>query len=94
MDDAKRKAHCNICGKAFTDWDDAGNFSIERTLGFGTKHDGKRLSLHLCADCLEALIDNCAIDPTSDPNPEYSAAEAALSKAYRDSLARSVARDY
>lgn len=54
---------CNRCGKRFDIWDTQENFSINTQLGYGTKYDGDSLELYLCCDCMEKLIDECAISP-------------------------------
>lgn len=59
---AKQKA-CNMCGREFDMWDAQEDFTIERYLGYGTKYDGERLSLHLCCFCMEKIIDACEISP-------------------------------
>lgn len=57
---------CNLCGKKFDIWDKQENFTFESHLGYGTKYDGSKLSIHLCCSCMEALIDNCVISPVVD----------------------------
>ena len=57
---------CNKCGKELDLWDTQENFSIERSLGYGTKYDGDKLKIHLCCDCMEKLIDECMVSPISD----------------------------
>ena len=47
---------CNKCGKKFDFWDTQEDFSIERSLGYGTKYDGSTLELDLCCECMEKLI--------------------------------------
>lgn len=54
---------CNKCGKKFDIWDTQEDFSINTMLGYGTKYDGDSLELNLCCDCMEKLIDECAISP-------------------------------
>lgn len=62
----KRSLQCNICGKTFDVFDHAEDYHIMRRLGYGTKYDGESLCLHLCCDCMEFLIDQCAISPIVD----------------------------
>ncbi len=54
---------CNKCGKTFNEYDELAGFSLYKTLGYGTKYDGDRLELDLCCDCMEHLIDSCAVHP-------------------------------
>lgn len=57
---------CNKCGKQFDLWDFQEDFSISRTLGYGTKYDGSQLDMHLCCDCMTELIDACKISPIKE----------------------------
>ncbi len=57
---------CNKCGKKFDFWDTQEDFSIKKSLGYGTKYDGSTLELNLCCECMEKLIEECAISPISD----------------------------
>lgn len=57
------KRYCNICGKEFDEYDVQEDYSIEKKIGYGSKHDGETLSLHICVDCMDKLIDKCKIDP-------------------------------
>lgn len=61
-----KKNICNKCGKTFDFWDTQEDFSIERSLGYGTKYDGSTLELDLCCECMEKLIEECVISPISD----------------------------
>ena len=54
---------CNMCGKILDRWDEQEDFSIEKKLGYGTSYDGEELSLHLCCDCMEEIINNCHVNP-------------------------------
>ena len=54
---------CNKCGKEFDVWDTNEDFTIIRSLGYGTKYDGGFLKMHLCCDCMEKLIDACSVNP-------------------------------
>lgn len=58
-----KKIICNKCGKEFDIWDEQENFSIYRQCGYGTKHDGDKLELDLCCDCMEKLIEECEVSP-------------------------------
>lgn len=54
---------CNVCGKTLDIWDLQEDFTIRRHLGYGTKHDGDRLHIQLCCECMEKLIDQCRVSP-------------------------------
>lgn len=54
---------CNMCGKVLDIWDQQEDFSIEKQLGYGTSYDGEELSLHLCCDCMEEIINSCQVNP-------------------------------
>lgn len=58
-----RQYVCNKCGKPFDRWDMQEHFHIYGDLGYGTKHDGSKLELDLCCSCMDALIDDCEINP-------------------------------
>lgn len=60
------KKYCNICGKEFDEWDAQEAFSIEKKIGYGSKYDGETLSLHICINCMDELIDKCKIRPVYD----------------------------
>lgn len=54
---------CNKCGKEFDIWDMQENFTLTRNLGYGTTHDGETLQIHMCCECMEKLIEECAVSP-------------------------------
>lgn len=57
------KIICNLCGKEFDIWDKKEGFVIHKRCGYGTKYDGETLNLDICCDCMERLIESCAIFP-------------------------------
>lgn len=61
---------CNMCGKEFDFWDEQENFCFEYQIGYGSVHDGENLSLNLCCDCFDKVIDmiapQCKINPLSE----------------------------
>ena len=61
-----KKLVCNKCGKEFDIWDVQEDFTITKTLGYGTVHDGDRLNLHLCCECMDKLIGECVITPIEE----------------------------
>lgn len=60
---------CNVCGKPFDVFDEQGNYSIyNKEMGYGSENDGSCLDLHICCDCMDAIIASCEISPLSDEN--------------------------
>lgn len=57
---------CNKCGKTFDMWDAQENFSIESRIGYGSVFDGSLLSLRLCCDCMDKLIQSCKVSPIKE----------------------------
>lgn len=57
---------CNMCGKDFDLFDMQEHFSINRILGFGTKHDGCKLEMDICCECMDKLIESCKISPVRE----------------------------
>ncbi len=62
-----REFYCNKCGKKLDIWDTQGDFSIQRHLGYGSRYDGANLDLDLCCDCMDKIIEECAIPPIEMP---------------------------
>lgn len=56
-------SRCNKCGKDFDIFDEQEDFSIDRILGYGTKHDGEHLKIRFCCKCMDEIIDSCEISP-------------------------------
>lgn len=54
---------CNKCGNKMDIWDTQAGLSIIRPIGYGSNYDGCHLNLHLCYDCMDNLIEQCAISP-------------------------------
>lgn len=61
-----REIYCNKCGRKFDLWDVQEDFSIKRELGYGTRYDGDKLNFRLCCDCMNELIESCAISPITE----------------------------
>lgn len=57
------KVICNLCGRDFDTWDKMEDFSIHKRCGYGTKYDGDTISLDICCECMEQLIDSCRVSP-------------------------------
>ena len=64
------KKKCNMCGKEFDFWDEQENFCFEHKVGYGSIHDGEQVSLNLCCDCFDKVIDivapMCQVNPLSE----------------------------
>ena len=54
---------CNYCGKELDIFDEQEDFVIHKNIGYGSTHDGDIIRLQFCCDCLDKIIDACAIDP-------------------------------
>jgi hypothetical protein len=48
---------CNMCGKEFDLWDSQEDFSIHKTIGYGSKFDGAEIEINLCCGCFDSLIE-------------------------------------
>lgn len=59
---------CNLCGQDLDFWDKQLNFSVDRSIGYGSKHDGDRIHIKLCCQCLDKVIDKCKITPLKEDN--------------------------
>lgn len=62
---------CNICGKDFDLFDEQENFSIHRSVGYGSEFDGSNIDLDMCCDCFDKLMNTyilpqCKISPVTD----------------------------
>lgn len=61
---------CNICGKELDFWDMQEDFSFERSIGYGSIHDGSKVSIKLCCDCFDKILDSilliCEINPIEE----------------------------
>lgn len=61
-----KEIFCNLCGKKFDFFDEQEDFSIARTIGYGSRYDMCSLRLDLCCECMDKLIEQCAISPVTD----------------------------
>jgi len=48
---------CNRCGVELDLIDEINDFSFEKRVGYGSKHDLEHISLHLCCHCFDELLD-------------------------------------
>lgn len=62
---AKKKAKklCNICGKKLGEWDKDSDYTMRVHMGYGTNHDLEYAEIHMCCECLDHLVENCAVNP-------------------------------
>lgn len=58
-----RDLYCNKCGTKLDSLELQQGFSMVRRIGFGSKYDGDVLSLRLCCNCMDELIDSCMVSP-------------------------------
>lgn len=59
----KKEMYCNLCGSRFGFYDEQAEFSIHKHIGYGSKNDGAYVELDICCNCMDALIERCAIRP-------------------------------
>lgn len=60
-------AVCNLCGRPLSGQDLAQHISIDKRLGYGSVHDLEHVRIKLCCQCLDTIIDACAVDPIVEP---------------------------
>lgn len=53
---------CNLCGKPVEVWDQSG-FNFHGRMGYGSRYDGDLISLVLCCECTDKLVESCLISP-------------------------------
>ena len=58
-----QKKYCNMCGKEFDEWDTIQNWNIHGRAVYGSKYDLELISVDLCCDCMDKVIDSCKISP-------------------------------
>lgn len=52
---------CNCCGKVIDDL--SGSLTIDGVMPWLSKYDFDLLDMTLCPDCLDAIVDGCAVSP-------------------------------
>lgn len=59
-----------MCGKELDFWDIQEDFSLGRSVGYGSIYDGSKVSLKLCCDCfdktLASILPICEINPIEE----------------------------
>lgn len=63
--------YCNICGSKMDFWDIQEDNTIHNKLGYGSKYDGEEIEIHFCCECVDKLIDRCAISPLMSQSSNY-----------------------
>lgn len=63
--------YCNICGSKMDFWDIQEDYTIHTTAGYGSKYDEEEIELHICCDCMNKIIDRCAISPIAGAAADY-----------------------
>lgn len=58
---------CNMCGKEFDFYDEQENFCFEHQIGYGSIHDGEKLSLNLCCECFDKVVDTITLRCKTSP---------------------------
>lgn len=59
----ENKKVCNLCGKELDIFDLNQAFVMNNHIGYGSMHDGDDVSLRLCCDCFDKLIEKCVVSP-------------------------------
>ena len=70
-EDMAKQIVCNVCGKQIDQiYENQLVISIHNYIGYGSKHDGDKIDLDICADCFDKLIDGfrekCAVNPIKE----------------------------
>jgi len=63
MHKSTNAVYCNMCGKKLDEFDLNQHFYLNKIVGYGSKYDGEEIRLRLCSDCMDDLIDSCAVSP-------------------------------
>ena len=58
---------CNICGKAFDEFDEQLDFSFDKCVGYGSQFDLAHVKLHMCCSCFDQFISALRTDARIDP---------------------------
>ena len=63
---AKHKK-CNMCGKDLDkSFDTYIDYVLYAYIGYGSIHDGDKVNMRLCSNCLDNLIAACKINPVEE----------------------------
>ena len=62
----QKVCRCNKCGREMQVFDLHNNFSIHKTIGYGSVHDGDELRIAFCCDCMDEIISSCVVSPISE----------------------------
>lgn len=59
----QEKKVCNRCGKELDFFDLQQDFTIHKTIGYGSIYDGDSVHYQLCCDCFDKTAEECAVFP-------------------------------
>lgn len=65
---------CNKCGNVFMQYEHNGEainvqgFAVFGDIGYGSKYDGESIRMRICQDCMDKLIESCAVSPIVGDN--------------------------
>lgn len=52
-----KKYKCSACGKVFDIYDYQEDFTFDKLIGYGSKHDEQHISFRLCCNCFDEIFD-------------------------------------
>lgn len=64
---------CNLCGGPMDEVDVNNNFTIHKTVGYGSIHDMEEVNFRLCCKCFDKLMWQCAVNPITSSATENKA---------------------
>ena len=53
---------CSVCGKTLDIFDIAGDYVIDKDMGYGSIFDGEHVHIRMCSNCMDRLIIQCLCD--------------------------------
>lgn len=60
---ANTETVCNICGQKLDFFDRQEDYTIKKSIGYGSMYDGDIVDLHICCSCFDKIISNCVVSP-------------------------------
>lgn len=54
---------CNVCGKELGILDQDSDYTMCVRMGYGTSYDLEYAEIHMCCECLDHLVESCAVNP-------------------------------
>ena len=55
--DIAKQFKCSACGKTFDFLDYQEDFTFDKYIGYGSKHDEEHIQFRLCCDCFDKIFD-------------------------------------